>query len=150
MRDRFTNRLNEAFRSFFVIVTLINIAMYILGRIFQPDLKFGYEAMIYPVIYGLITSLPHLIMGDERVMTVKQVIIQKVIQLMLILAIILTFIFGGSPLNGETVPMMAGVALSVVFVYIAVQAIMYCLDSRSAEKMTQELIIFQERRQENA
>ena len=43
--------VKEILNSFFISVTLINIAMFILGILFRPEQRFGYEAYLYPLIY---------------------------------------------------------------------------------------------------
>ena len=50
--------LRAQLASFFISVTLINLAMLILGCLLEPDLQFGYQAFAYPLIYGIIGSLP--------------------------------------------------------------------------------------------
>ena len=59
-------RIREAAGSYFISVTLINAAMLILGSLLSPQQRFGYEAFLYPLVYGLIGIIPSLIISTEK------------------------------------------------------------------------------------
>ena len=86
--------LRAQLASFFISVTLINLAMLILGCLLEPDLEFGYSAFAYPLIYGVIGSLPGLVMYSKKELTMKQTIIREIIQMLLIVVLIIAFMFG--------------------------------------------------------
>lgn len=137
-------RIREAAGSYFISVTLINAAMLILGSLLSPHQRFGYEAFLYPLIYGLIGIIPSLIISTDKELSVKQVIIRKTMQMLLIIVLLLAFMFGDDPLNRQTIFMAAAVALSVVVIYILVNVIMWMLDARTAKSMTEDLKRFQQ------
>ena len=137
-------RIREAAGSYFISVTLINAAMLILGSLLSPHQRFGYEAFLYPLIYGLIGIIPSLIISTDRELSVKQVVIRKVMQMLLIIVLLLAFMFGDDPLNRQTIFMAAAVALSVVVIYILVNVIMWMLDARTAKSMTEDLKRFRQ------
>ena len=103
--------------NFFIIVTMVNIVIFICGSLFAPDQNITYAAFIVPIIDGILGSIPGLI--------------------------ILLFSFGFSGFRIENLNMMAIVALSVAAVYISVWVIRFFLDSRKAKKMTDDLKMFQ-------
>jgi len=138
-------RLRDVIGSFFVSVTLINMAMFILGLIFRPQQQFGYEVFIYPLLYGLMGCIPALVINVGREMSVKQAVIRKILQMVLITVLMIAMIFSGSPVNGDTVLAASGVALSVIIIFVAVNIITWFLDLRAAAKMTDDLVRFQER-----
>lgn len=138
-------RLVETLRNFFIIVTLINVAMLILGGILKPDQRFGYEAFAYPLIYGAITSIPGLCMGSNKELSIAQTIIREVIQLLLIIIALLVIMFGGSSFDREVIFAAASVTVSVVIVFILVNLIRWFLDKRTAKELTADLQAFQKR-----
>ncbi len=138
-------RIRDSLESFFISVTLINIAMLVLGMILRPGQRFGYEVFVYPLLYGLIGAVPPLIINVDRELSVRQVIIRKIFQMLLICVLLVAFIFGGSPLNRETCISAACVALSVVLIYMAVNVISWFLDLKAARKMTADLMEFQKK-----
>ena len=137
-------RIREAAGSYFISVTLINAAMLILGSLLSPQQRFGYEAFLYPLVYGLIGIIPSLIISTDKELSVKQAVIRKVMQMLLIIVLLLAFMFGDDPLNRQTIFMAAAVALSVVVIYILVNVIMWMLDARTAKSMTEDLKRFQQ------
>ena len=142
-------RIREAAGSYFISVTLINAAMLILGSLLSPHQRFGYEAFLYPLIYGLIGIIPSLIISTDKELSVKQVVIRKVMQMLLIIVLLLAFMFGDDPLNRQTMAVAAAVALSVVVIYILVNVIMWMLDARTAKSMTEDLKRFQQVHEES-
>ena len=138
-------RIVDAFKSFFIIVTLINVAMLVLGGLLMPEQKFGYEAFAYPLIYGVITSIPGLFMGSSKELSIPQTIVREIIQLLLIIAALLVIMFGGRPVDRDTVLSAASVTVSVIIVFILVSLIRWILDSKAAEKMTADLEAYQRR-----
>ena len=140
MKDRF----REIVSSFFISVTLINVAMLILGFLFRPEQKFGYEVFLYPLLYGVIGVIPSLIITTKKELSVSQVIIRKVLQCVLIAVLLLAFMFAGQPFSSEKIPSAIGVAISVSIIFVLVNVIEWLLDLRTAKNMTKDLIKFQE------
>ena len=139
MREHIKNNI----MSFFIIVTLVNIAIFICGIVLAPDEKLGYTAFIVPVIDGILGVIPGLIMYSKRELSVKQMIVRDIIQLICIELIIMVFSFGFTPITSISIPRIFAVIGSVAFVYVGVVVIMYLLDFRTAKKMTDELKAFQ-------
>ena len=139
MREHIKNNL----MSVFIIVTLVNIAIFICGIVLAPDEKLGYTAFIVPVIDGLLGVIPGLVMYSKRELTVRQMIVRDIIQLLSIELIILVFTFGFSGFSNVDVSKFLAIVLSVAFVYVGVVVIMYLLDFRTAKKMTDDLKAFQ-------
>lgn len=52
--------------SFFVSVTCICAAMALVGMTFETDTRFGYEAFLSPLIFGLLASIPTLVTYSKR------------------------------------------------------------------------------------
>lgn len=139
------DKIKDMLQSFFICVTLINVAMLVLGKILMPQQKFGYEVFVYPLIYGLIGMIPALIVRDGKELTVKQTVIKELIQMILTVVLLVAFIFGGSPLNGERIRMALLVALSVVLVYAGVITIGWLLDKKTADMLNEDLTRFKNR-----
>ncbi len=125
-------------------MTLVNIAIFVCGIVLAPDEKLGYTAFIVPVIDGLLGVIPGLVMYSKRELTVKQMIVRDIIQLLSIELIIILFSFGFSGFTNVDVPKFLAIVLSVAFVYVGVVVIMYLLDFKTAKKMTDDLKAFQE------
>ncbi|MBQ9209884.1 MAG: hypothetical protein IJ149_09960 [Oscillospiraceae bacterium] len=137
--------LKEIAGSYFISVTLINIAICVTGLIFRPEQTFGYDAFLSPLIFGFLTVIPTLIMYSSKELTVRQLILRKAIQLLLDIVIVTAVIFAGSEMNRETVTAAIGVSVSIVVVFTAVHLIEWLLERRTAKLLTEELTEFQRR-----
>lgn len=137
--------IKDFFEGFFISVTLINLAMFILGLLFRPDQRFGYEVFIYPLIYGLIGMIPILVVRTQKELSVKQIIIRKIMQLFLLMVLLLGCIFGQSLKDPNRIPAIIGVAFSIVLIYVLVNVIEWMMDERTAKNMTEDLLQMQRR-----
>ncbi|MBP5310304.1 MAG: DUF3021 family protein [Lachnospiraceae bacterium] len=137
------DRIQDILKSFFVSTALINVAMYVCGSLFRPDQRFGYEVFLYPLIYGFLATVPNFIMYSKKEMTVKQTVIREMINILLIVAIIELFMFGGKDMSNELCVQAISVAVSIVVVYMGVVFIMYILDLKTARRLTDQLRVFQ-------
>ncbi|WP_022756077.1 DUF3021 family protein [Butyrivibrio fibrisolvens] len=142
-------RIRDILNSFFITVTLINLAMLILGKLLEPEQVFGYEAFMYPLIYGLIGTIPSIVIRDKKELSVKQELIRKVMNMLLIIVLMLAFMFGGREITSELIAAAAGVSISIVIIFVLVNLIIWWFDLKTAKDMTEDLLKYQEK-QENA
>lgn len=137
-------RIKNIAGSFFISVTLINLAILILGKILRPEQRFGYEVFAYPLIYGVIGIIPALFVRSDKELTVKQAIIKEIVQMIMTVVAIVVFIFVGQPLTRDILITASAVALSIVIIYCLVVLIGWLMDLRTARVMTEDLKRFQE------
>lgn len=142
-------RIRDILNSFFITVTLINLAMLILGKLLEPEQVFGYEAFMYPLIYGLIGTIPSIVIRDKKELSVKQELIRKVMNMLLIIVLMLAFMFGGREITSELIAAAEGVAISIVIIFVMVNLIIWWFDLKTAKDMTEDLLKYQEK-QENS
>ena len=137
-------KIKKVSGSFFISVTLINVAMLILGSVLRPGQQFGYEVFIYPLLYGLIGIIPAIVTNTNKELTIKQTIIREIVQMIMTVVLIVAFMFAGNPMNRETIIAAVGVSISVVLIYILVLLIGWLLDCKTAHVMMEDLKRFQE------
>ena len=89
--------------------------------------------------------IPVLFLETKKELTIKQLVIRKSVELLLLIVLLLAFMFGWKPVTRETVITAAGVAVSIIIIYILVHVIEWLLDSRTAKSMTEYLVKFQQR-----
>ena len=141
MKDRF----KEITGSYFISVTLINVAIFATGTLFRPEQRFGYEAFLSPLIFGFLTVIPTLIMYSKKELSVRQLLFRKAIQLILDIVIVIAVIFAGNDMNSDTVSAAIGVSVSIIVVFAAVHVIEWMLEKRTAKQLTEQLAAFQKR-----
>ena len=141
----FKEHLRSVMSQFFVIATLINLATFILGEIFRPDERFGYEAFLSPLIYAAIALVPMLCMYSKKELTVKQHIFRELLQLISIEIILIFFGLGAKSLEPENIPLTASYALSILIIFVLVYVIAWLLDIKMARQINSDLKSFQNR-----
>ena len=139
------DRIREAAGSYFIAVTLINIAIFVTGMMFRPDEKMGYDAFLSPLLFGFLTVIPTVMIHSKKELSIRQLLFRKAVQLILDIVIVIAVIFGGNPLNRETVTTAVGVSISIIIVFAAVHFIEWMLDRKTAQQLTEELAAFQKR-----
>lgn len=134
-----------ALMHFFIIVTLINVVMAVLGMIFRPDERLGYDAFLAPLIYAACSMIPVLLTYSKRELTVKQMIIRQVLNLLAIEAIMMGIGLSGSNVFREQPLLVVSLALSVFIIFVLVLVISWILDLGQAKQMNIDLENYQKR-----
>lgn len=137
--------LKNMLSTYFIIVTLINAEMLIVGVSAFPDEKFGYDAFLAPLAYGLAGVLPMIVLYSKKELSVKQIIIRKIIQYFMIVFLVAFAFKGNLSFVFKDVGYLVLIALSVLVVYALVHVILWILDSKKAKDMMLDLEKFQNR-----
>ena len=141
----FKEHFKSVMSMYFIIVTLVNAATFILGSIFRPDQTFGYEAFLSPLIYAAVALVPMLCMYSKRELTFRQYILREVFQLFAIEAVLIIFGLGTESLLLENRELTAAFALSVLVIYVIVIIITWLFDLKQAKTINSDLKSFQSR-----
>ena len=132
-------------RVYTLLVTLITILLIILGKLLDRDRVFSYEAFLSPLIYALIGTVAAIITQSDKELSVRNLIIRKVISLLLIEGAIILL-----ALNSDTIPtekswVIPGLTLGILLVFILTHVILYFIDRKEAEKLNTDLARYQEK-----
>lgn len=124
------------------MVTCINLGDGLYGDDLCPDTRFGYEALLFPVFYGFLGILPSAVLYSRKELTVKQMLLRKIIQLILIEAIMVGIVFflGGTDFN-TLLPFM----VMVLAVCLAAEGILWLAADKKVKKLNAQLKRFQDR-----
>lgn len=137
--------IKSTLASYFIIVTLVNVATLVLGSIFRPEQRFGYEAFLAPLLYGALGLIPVFIMYSPKELTIKQIVIRKIVQLIALEFILVLAGFGRENLKAEYLALIASFALSVLIIYVLVHVISWVLNLEMARQLTMDLQSYQSR-----
>ena len=138
--------IKRVMMSFFISVTLITLAMAIVGLIFEPQMTFGYEAFLSPRIFGAIASFPMLVFFSNKEQSMKEILLRSLIHFLLLEFLILSNLY---ILGILTSPSMAlSLALTIFIINLAVHLVSYVHDRRVAEEFNSALRLLQEKIQD--
>lgn len=116
--------------SFFVSVACITAVMALIGMIFEADTRFGYEAFLSPLIFGVVASFPLLVKYSKNELTMKQAAIRNGIHLILLEVFILSILYFGGLLTN--VPMAISLGLAIFIIDLAVNLVLWINDKKTA------------------
>jgi hypothetical protein len=126
--------------SYFIVVTLINLAMGVLGLWLEGEKSFGYEAFFFPLLYGVLGMIPSLLFYSKKELFMKEIIIRKCLELICLEAIILSFLY----FNGVTnMVIIVSVGTSILIISVLVQLFLWYLNQEEARRMEQLLRQYQ-------
>ena len=83
------------------------------------------------------------VMYSKKEMTLVQVLVRKMFQLILLEALLLGFGFGYTNLSKDNIEQMVSFALAVFAVFLLVHVISFALDVQQARQMTLDLLNYQ-------
>ncbi len=126
---------------FLVITACITILYGVLGVLFLPDMRFGYEAFFSPPLFGLLSTLTEFVRKSKKELSVKQTLFRNFLQLLLIEVIV----FGLNFLCGNSFTPVLGIALAagIAVIYILVCVILWLNDRKIAQSFNIALKNFQ-------
>lgn len=126
---------------FFIVTACVTILSGILGMVFMPDVRFGYEAFLSPPIFGFLSALSGVVTKSRKELSVGQMLFREFLQLLLIEVMV----FGVNYVFGTTFTWELNItlALSIAVIFILVYVIMWLNDQRSAVAFNAKLVEFQ-------
>lgn len=132
----------EILMSYFIVVTLINIAMAVLGLLLDKDRTFGYEVFFSPMIYGFLGIIPSLISYSRKELSIKEMTVRKILQIIFLEAVILSFMV----LNGVgELVILIPAGISVFLISVLAEIFLWYLNYEKAKSLNQLLKVYQER-----
>ena len=133
--------LKKIMMSFFVAVTFITIVMAVVGMVYDPDARFGYNAFLSPVLFGIVASVPSIVKYSKRDLTIRQAFARNVIHFLLIEGLTLAVLYFEGLIT--SLPMMLSLVSSIMVVYVTVSLVLWVNDKKTANDINRALIQFQ-------
>ena len=145
---RIKEKFGEAFRLYFILVTLITVLLMVLGLLFDSDRTFGYEAFVSPLIYAAVGVIPVFFFHSDKEISMKQLIIRRIIQELSVEALILLIVFNAPNIPSERIEVVIGIAVGVLVVFILSMAVEYFFELTQANEMNRYLEEYRNRNKE--
>ena len=145
---RIKEKLGEAFRLYFILVTLITVLLMVLGLLFDSDRTFGYEAFVSPLIYAAVGVIPVFFFHSDKEISMKQLIIRRIIQELSVEALILLIVFNAPNIPSERIEVVISIAVGVLVVFILSMVVEYIFELTQANEMNRYLEEYRNRNKE--
>ena len=148
MKAKWKGWLVRALRLYTLLVTLITVLMIVLGTLLDRDRVFGYEAFLSPLLYALIGTAAAMVTYSDRELSVRSLIIRKVICLLLTEGAVILIALNAPSIPTDRKWVIPGLALGILAVFLLANGLTYLADKREAERLTAELASYQAERAE--
>ena len=139
------DRLGEAFKMYFILVTLITVLLLILGLTLDNDRVLGYEAFLSPLIYAAIGVIPVFFFGSEKEISMKRLLIQRIVTLLFVEAAVLVLAFSAKSIPTERKGVVIGIAVGIAVVYVLSLVVEYVFELIQSREMNEALEMYQRR-----
>lgn len=138
--------LKQVIISFMLVSACISGAIGILGLIFLPEAKMGYDAFFSPYIFAAVSMLPSAVFHSGKVLSKKQILFRSLLHLVLLEIVILTFAYCMGSLISVSVTI--ALSISVLVIDIVVTLLMKINGKRTADEFNEALKQMQEEKKE--
>lgn len=137
--------IRDMISTYFMLTTMILVVMTVLGTYFMPEVRFGYKEFEAPLTYAAWGTLPSIVLYAKKELTMKQMLVRKIIQLILIEVIVLVVALPADIIDRGNSALVVSLIGCVFVIYLLTHIIEWYQDSVTAKKMTEELLLFQEK-----
>ncbi|MBQ9252905.1 MAG: hypothetical protein IJ188_09760 [Clostridia bacterium] len=143
IREKLKEPLIRIVRLYTLQVTLISVLLIILGKLLDSSRVFSYEAFFSPLLYALIGTLATLITHTDKEISMKGLIIRKVVTLLLVEAAIIFIAVRSDTIPTEQKWVIPGIAIGIIVVFLLSNIIMYFSDKKEARKLSADIVRYQ-------
>jgi hypothetical protein len=128
---------------FFMLSTLITVAVSLIGSTFDGGTRFGYDTLLTPIKYAALCMLPTLVTWSKHELTPRQMLVRKVLMLVLLEAVILIIAFTSPVIDTGRIQVVLTIGGSVFIIFVLANLFNWLRDSAEAKKMNRDLAAFQ-------
>ncbi len=128
---------------FFMLSTMITVAVSLIGSAYDSGARFGYGTLLTPIKYAALCLLPTLVTWSKRELSAKELLIRKALMLLLLEAVILFIAFTSSVIDTESVRVVLDIAGSVLVIFVLANLFLWMKDSAEAKELNRDLETYQ-------
>ncbi len=136
-------RLGEAFRLYFILVTLITILLMVVGMLFDSDRTLSYDAYFSPLFYAFIGVIPVFFFQSDKELSMKRLIIRNVLYVLIVEAAMLFIVFKAPNIPSDRIEVVISIAVGVLVVFILSLIVEYIFELTQANEMNAYLEEYQ-------
>lgn len=133
--------IKKVVMGFCISITCITAAMALIGVVFAPDVRFGYDAFLSPLLFGFMASLPGLVKYSRKELSPKQVLVRDIVHVVLLEAVVLSTLFLAGLLTSSAMVISLGCAILVI--YATVKLVLWLQDKNTAKEFNADLLKLQ-------
>ena len=136
-------RLGEAFRLYFILVTLITILLMVVGMLFDSDRTLSYDAYFSPLFYAFIGVIPVFFFKSDKELSMKRLVIRNIFYVLIIEAAMLFIVFKAPNIPSDRIEVVISIAVGVLVVFILSLIVEYIFELTQVNEMNAYLEEYQ-------
>lgn len=129
---------------FFMLSTLITVAVSLIGSIFDSEAQFGYKTMLMPIKYAALCMLPTLVTYSKSELSPKVLLGRKALMLVLLEGAMLLIAYTSSAIDTERTEVVLVIMGSVLLIFVLANLFLWLKDSAEAKHLNRDLEKFQQ------
>ena len=137
------NTATDFLLSFFIITACITIMEAVIGTIFMPGERFGFEAFFSPPLFGFLSALSSVVTFSRRQLSAGAMAVRLFLQLAMIEAMVLLINFFLGNWELFTAPMILTLILGIALIFCVVYLVMWLNERRISRLFNERLLEFQ-------
>ena len=140
---KFKERIIEALKTYFILVTLITVFLMVAGILFDKGRTFSYEVFLSPLVYSLIGTVPGLFLYSEKEVKMSGMIIRHIIRITIIEAVVMALVFTSKNIPSERLSVVLSIAFGIAVIYALTVVIEYLFELSQSKQMNRYLEDYQ-------
>ena len=124
---------------FFILSTLIAVAVSLIGSAFDGEASLGYGALLKPMEYAALCLVPTLVTYSPRELSPKALLLRKSLMLLLLEGVILAIAFTSPGIDTGSAGVVLAIALSVLAIFVLANLLLWLKDSAEARTLNRDL-----------
>ena len=124
---------------FFILSTLIAVAVSLIGSAFDADASLSYGSLLMPMEYAALCMLPTLVTFSRRELSPKALLLRKAWMLLLLEAVILFIAFTSPGIDTGSAGVVLTIAGSVLVIFVLANFLLWLKDSAEAKTLNRDL-----------
>ena len=129
---------------FFIVTACVTTAQGIVGTLLWPEARFGFEAFLFPPLFGILSVLSNVVLISKKELSMGQMAFRMFLQLLVIEVMVFVVNIMAGSFKNYTPAICILLAIAVAGIYGVVHVMMWLNDRRAAKAFNERLRRFQE------
>lgn len=129
---------------FFIVTACVTTAQGIVGTLLWPEARFGFDAFLFPPLFGILAVLSNVVLISKKELSMGQMAFRMFLQLVVIEGMVFAVNIMAGSFKNYTPAICILLAIAVAGIYGVVHVMMWLNDRHAAKVFNERLRRFQE------
>ncbi len=129
---------------FFIVTACVTTAQGIVGTLLWPEARFGFDAFLFPPLFGILSVLSNVVLISKKELSMGQMAFRMFLQLLVIEGMVFAVNIMAGSFKNYTPAICILLAIAIAVIYGVVHLMMWLNDRHAAKVFNERLRRFQE------